>query len=427
MKILISVDGRGLVGELETFESRGVEAYQFRYHPEWVQSGFQVDPELPLVADMPFHSKRLWGVFQDISPDRWGRLIQQRAQKRYLTETDYLLGVSDRLRMGALRLALADRPGRYIADRNDVPKLIHIRTLEAASRRVESGIETNADLTELIGAGSSLGGAHPKAVIEDDGCLYLAKFQPKSAIERTGAWEATLLDLAMLAGQVVPEHRLLNKEGDSPIVLVKRFDRLPDGGRLHYASAMTLAGLQDGEGASYVELSGILSNVSAKPQQDSFELWKRMVFNAMVGNTDDHLRNHGFLRVTDGWSLSPVFDLNPDATPFGRRAHALAFLPGEVCPSFALLEEAGAFFNLGESDMKQALVRIANALKQWRAVATRNGLSEREISRTEGAFEHQGLEDLCAAGCRPDGQTFHKHIPLSRLRERVPRRGGRGQ
>jgi len=395
MKILVSMDRYGAVGELDVFENRGAEHYRFTYHPDWViKYGFQLDPELPLLADMPFHSTRLWGVFLDASPDRWGRLIQERAHKRYLTAVEYLLGVSDLLRMGALRFALAEEPAKHLAEHVDVPKLVCLKELEEASRHVESGIETKEELAALIGAGSSMGGANPKASVQDGEQLYLAKFQPQRAARRTSLWEATLLDLAALSGQLVPKHRLLNKEGDAPILLVERFDRPQDGGRLPYVSALTML---EGADASYAELASVLSNGSAAPQEDSLELWRRMVFNAMAGNIDDHLRNHGFLRTPQGWRLSPVFDLNPVPFAFETRTHALAFMQGETNPSLKLLEETALFFNLGHEDKMLALRSVANALGQWREVAARNGLNSREIKNLENAFEHQGREELRAA------------------------------
>jgi len=394
MKILVSMDQYGAVGELDVFENRGAEHFRFTYHPDWITGcGFQLDPELPLFADTPFYKAGLWGAFLDASPDRWGRLIQERAHKRYLTAVEYLLGVSDPLRMGALRFALANEPARYLAEHRDVPKLVCIKALEEASRHVESGIETKEELAALIGAGSSLGGANPKASVQDGEQLYLAKFQPQQAARRTSLWEATLLDLAALSGQLVPEHRLLNMEGDSPILLVARFDRTPDGGRLPYVSALTML---EGNDASYAELASVLSNGSVAPKKDGLELWRRMVFNAMVGNIDDHLQNHGFLRTPEGWRLSPAFDLNPVPFTFENRIHALAFMQGETRPSLKLLKETALFFNLGNEDKMSTLRSVANALEQWRAVAARNGLNPREIENMENAFEHQGREDLKA-------------------------------
>ena len=396
MKLVVTMDWANQpekVGELEIFNNRGAETYQFTYAKDWAAKGFQIDPALDLVPGFQYHSQNLPGAFQDISPDRWGRLIQQRAKGGFMSDADFLLGASDQMRLGALRLSEAGRPEIFLAANANVPKLVHIRTLEEASQRLEKGLETEEDLQHLLGPGTSLGGARPKAVVQDGGKLYLAKFQSNLDTERVGAWEATLLDLAQKAGIPVAGHRLLNKDDEHPILLLERFDR-NDAGRIPFASAMTLSGLRDGQNASYGELASVVSSLSAQPKLDSFDLWRRMTFNAMTGNTDDHLRNHAFLRDRQGWRLSPAYDLNPNNEPFERRAHALAFLPGESKPSLDLCKEMAAFFNLNKQQVEHGLKRIGNALAQWRGIAKRNGLTEGEIKRQATAFEHQDSQRL---------------------------------
>ena len=419
MKLVVTMDWAGdktRVGELEVFNTRGAETYQFTYATDWTDRGFQIDPALELVPGFVHHSQRLPGVFQDISPDRWGRLVQQRAHSGFLSEADYLLGVSDLMRMGALRLSKEERPEVFLADNTRVPKLVHIRALEEASLRLEKGQQTEEDLQQLIGPGTSLGGARPKAAVEDGGTLYLAKFQSNLDTERVGAWEATMLDLAGRAGIDVARHRLLNKDDARPILLLERFDR-DVAGRIPFASAMTLAGLRDGQAASYGELASIVSSLSSHTKLDCLELWRRMVFNAMTGNTDDHLRNHAFLRDGNGWRLSPAYDLNPSNEPFERRAHALAFLPGENRPSLALCMEIASFFHLEKRQADEVLQRIGSALQQWRAIASKNGLTESEIKRKSAAFEHQDSERLIAlaATARP------KPEPNPQTRQNFPR------
>lgn len=396
MKLRVTMDWvscSGTVGELDVFHSRGAESYQFTYAAEWAKHGFQIDPALDLFAGFTHHSQTLPGVFQDISPDRWGRLVQKRAKSGISTDTDYLLGVSDFMRMGALRLSNADRPEIFLADNTLVPKLVHIRELEEAARRLEQGAETQSDLAQLIDAGSSLGGAHPKAVVQDGNTLYLAKFQSHSDTERVCAWEATMLDLAHQAGIPTPRHRLLNPTSARPILLLERFDR-NEFGRIPFASAMTLTGRRDGEDASYAELASVVSSLSPQPKSDSFDLWRRMTFNAMAGNTDDHLRNHAFLRHPSGWRLSPAYDLNPNPEPVERRTHALAFLPGEYRPSLSLCKETAEFFNLNKTQVDHGLKAIAEALAQWRGLAKKNGLTENELKRFAHAFEHDEVERL---------------------------------
>ena len=213
------------VGELITTNNSGKEHYLFVYGKEWVKEGFAIDPALNLVPGIPYHSSKLWGIFQDISPDRWGRLVQDRSHEGHLTATDYMLGVSDYMRMGALRLSEQSAPDNYLAQHTNVPTLASLRELEEASRRLEKGLETDADIQLLLEPGSSLGGAHPKAAIADQGRLFIAKFQSRMSIVRTSSWEATLLEMAKVAGLNVANHQLINPQGERPILLVERVDQ----------------------------------------------------------------------------------------------------------------------------------------------------------------------------------------------------------
>ncbi|MBK1710753.1 type II toxin-antitoxin system HipA family toxin [Marichromatium gracile] len=389
---------RRTVGQLDIFTSqRGTERYQFTYDRDWCRAGFAIDPDLDLLPGMPFQASKLWGAFQDIAPDRWGRLVQDRVLDRYLNESDYLLGVSDHMRMGALRLSLAETPGEFLALTTDVPKLVHLRALEAAIERLEQGVQTDTDLALLAQPGSSLGGAHPKAAIEDKGKLYIAKFQSRLDTERVGAWEATVLDLAGAAGLRVAKHRLLNANGERPVLLVERFDR-QQGGRVPFASAMTLAARdeQSADAASYLELADVIKATSAQPKLDQVELWRRMTFNALCGNTDDHLRNHGFLREPQGWRLSPAYDLNPDRHALDRRRHALSFDGEQRRPSLQLCLDLADYFGVDETIQAHALGALGKALTSWQDLAKHNGLRGEEIKRMSGAFEHADTERLQA-------------------------------
>lgn len=396
MKLVVTMDWSvcpGKVGELEVFDTRGTQTYQFTYTQAWAAKGFQIDPTLDLVPGFTQHSQTLSGAFKDMSPDRWGRFVQKRANSGFLSDADFMLGVSDPLRMGAMRLSEASQPDLFLADNTNVPKLVSIRRLEEASRRLEKGLETEDDLRQLLGPGTSLGGAHPKAAVQDGTKLYLAKFQSNMDTERIGAWEATLLDLAQKAGIPAAKHRLINQHDTRPILLLERFDR-NEVGRIPFASAMTLAGLRDGQEGSYGELASVVSSLSSQAKLDSFDLWRRMTFNAMTGNTDDHLRNHGFLRDRQGWRLSPAYDLNPNHEPFERRNHALAFLPGESKPSLELCKDMAAFFNLDKKQVAHGLQTLGSALGQWRKTASHNGLTDSEITRKAAAFEHTDSEQL---------------------------------
>lgn len=396
MKLIVSMDWNGntrRVGHLDVFSSRGSETYQFTYEPDWIKDGFQIDPELDLIEGQSFHMSTLAGCFQDAAPDRWGRLIQKRAHHGHLGEIDYQLGVSDFMRAGALRFSSDDTPDTYLSNHHSVPKLVDIRAFEEASRRVENGVETSDDLLQLLGPGSSLGGARPKAVIQDKGSLYIAKFMSRNDDERVPTWEAVMLDLASRAGITVPEHRLLNKNTQRPVLLVKRFDRVKES-RIPFSSAMTLTGMVDGDEYNYADLAALMRGFSPHANSDSLELWRRMIFNAMTGNTDDHLRNHAFLRVGDGWQLSPAYDLNPNPLPIDKRRHTLAFVQGEYAPSLKVCMEVGQALSLPKPQMKNILKDVGSALGQWRDVAKQHGLSDSEIGRMSTAFDHKESQKL---------------------------------
>lgn len=406
-KIKVSIDWQGSqhdVGTLDIFESRGAERYQFTYSFEWTQKGFAVDPSLELIPGVPFMDNKLWGAFQDISPDRWGRLVQSRVNNRHMTESDYLLGVSDFMRMGALRLSNAEQPDVFLAVNTDVPKLVHLRELEAAVHRLEQGKETHADLAMIAQPGSSLGGAHPKASVVDNNKLWLAKFQSSTDTERVSLWEATMLDLATTAGIRTARHRILNEDSERPVLLVERFDR-NNGQRIPFMSAMTMLERNENskDGASYLEIADTITRYSSQPKMDKFELFKRMVFNSMTGNTDDHLRNHGFLREQNGWRLSPAYDLNPTQERFERRNHALSFDGDRTKPSLDTCLELSEFFGVNEKEAEIAVAKIAVSVSNWQNVARQNGLSGEEIKRMEYSFEH------------PDANRLKQYIKKSQM------------
>lgn len=383
------------VGELIATSNNGKEHYLFVYSKEWANEGFAIDPSLNLVPGIPYHSSNLWGVFQDISPDRWGRLVQDRSREGHSTAADYMLGVSDYMRMGALRLSKQSSPYDYLAQHTSVPTLASLRGLEEASRRLEDGLETDADIQLLLEPGSSLGGAHPKAAIEDQGHLFIAKFQSRMSIVRTSSWEATLLEMAKIAGLNVAKHQLINPQGERPILLVKRFDR-KDANRIPFASAMTLMSLDDesADDGSYIELADIIKKVSPQPKIDQYELWRRMTFNAMVGNIDDHLRNHGFLHDQQGWRLSPAFDINPVAIQLEKRRHALSFDGERLTPSLKTCVELAPYFDVDKTMIDYALLKIGKSLESWQDVARENTLEDEEIKRMEKAFNHEDTERL---------------------------------
>lgn len=305
------------IGTLYVDRIRGAEHFSFEYSDAYLNrsgSSIAIDPELLLYRGRQFSTgKPNFGIFSDSAPDRWGRTLLDRRERiraraagekpRKLLESDYLLGVYDRTRMGALRFSF-EEGGPFLSDAEDdeVPPWATLRTLEEASRQLEKDEDIYNDkwLSQLLKPGSSLGGARPKANVEDvDGSLWIAKFPSKNDEVNTGAWEKTVNELAARCGLNVPPARLETFTKNGSTFLVRRFDR-EGAKRIHFASAMTMLGKTDGassaDGTSYLEIAEFLRSAGSKADDDLRELWKRIVFNMAVSNTDDHLRNHGLSR-----------------------------------------------------------------------------------------------------------------------------------
>ncbi|MBQ0036285.1 MAG: type II toxin-antitoxin system HipA family toxin [Firmicutes bacterium] len=315
---------------------RGEESYSFEYDKGWLEKtgmSLILDPELmPYFGRQYSSSNNIFGIFADTSPDRWGRVLMNKRERisadkegrkpQKLYGSDYLLGVYDKTRMGGIRFK-ASLDGPFLSDdiETPVPLWTTLRTLEEASRNFENDENGLSEkwLSQLINPGSSLGGARPKATVADtNGNLWIAKFPSKNDENDTGAWEMVVHELAKICGLNVPEARLEKFSSYGSTFLTKRFDRNGEK-RIHYASAMTLLGKTDGasaaDGSSYLDIASFIKSYGARPKEDLLELWKRVVFNMAVTNTDDHLRNHAFILTDKGWILSPLFDVNP--VPFG--------------------------------------------------------------------------------------------------------------
>ncbi|HEY6161189.1 MAG TPA: type II toxin-antitoxin system HipA family toxin, partial [Bacteroidia bacterium] len=323
-----------LMGCLYSTLSKGKEIFLFEYDEAWLRSGFSqtIDPDLQLYSGPQYvrDDKRNFGIFLDSCPDRWGRVLMQRREAllakkgsrkpKNLLESDYLLGVFDGHRMGALRFKLEEK-GEFLNDNKEMasPPWVSLRELEHASLKFE---EDNIDDPEyskwinmLIAPGTSLGGARPKSgVLDPEGNLWIAKFPSKNDDKDVGGWEMVVNELAKLSGLNIAEGRAQKFNSKYHTFLTKRFDRTGKGERIHFASAMTLTGHTDGDdhegGASYLQLAEFLIRNGARVNENLEELWKRIVFNICVKNTDDHLRNHGFLFTDKGWILSPAYDIN---------------------------------------------------------------------------------------------------------------------
>ena len=394
-----------LVGKLSVNTLRGSENYSFEYDSNWlIAHQFQVnlDPELMPYAGRQFPiEKNIFGVFADASPDRWGRLLMNKRERLLaekegrkpakLHDSDYLLGVYDKTRMGGLRFKL-DPNGPFLSDDKDTatPPWTSLRTLEEASRNFEndeSGL-TAKWIEQLIKPGSSLGGARPKATVADTkGQLWIAKFPSKNDENDTGAWEKVVHDLARMCGLNVPESKIEKFSKLGSTFLVKRFDR--DGEkRIHFASAMTLLGKTDGadaaEGVSYLDIVGFIKAYGASPKSDLVEIWKRMLFNMAVTNTDDHLRNHAFILTSKGWALSPLYDVNP--VPYGDEL-SLLVNDQDNSISVELAIQTAPRFGISKSEAQNYAEDIINIVNNnWEKLAKQYGLTRNQIENMRPAF-----------------------------------------
>jgi len=393
-----------LMGQLYVSESRGKEMFSFEYNHDWIRNadtGFVFDPDLQLYEGRQYAlDKPLFGVFSDSCPDRWGRLLMKRKEAmlareenrkpRALTESDYLLGVCDETRIGALRFSLEEN-GVFLSAEKDLaaPPWTTLRTLESASLSFENDENGEEEkwLRQLLAPGSSLGGARPKASVQaPDGSLWIAKFPSKHDEWNSGAWEIVVHKLAVKCGLSVPAAKLETFSDTGSTFLVKRFDR-DSSRRMHFASAMALLGKTDGEGAegtSYLDIAAFIKSNGASPEQDLRELWKRVVFNMAVSNTDDHLRNHGFLLAENGWTLSPMYDVNPNI--YGN-ALSLNVSTDDSSVNFELAIETAKYYDVSLDEAKSIVAEISGIVSEnWRSVAGEYGLSRSSISRMEPAF-----------------------------------------
>lgn len=394
------------VGTLRTYLRRGRVAATFEYHSDWLANPdrFSIEPALALT--MGTFDRQALGAIGDSAPDTWGRQLMQRAERRRaeadgrrvrtLSEVDYLLGVSDPSRLGALRFK---RPtdGEFQAPQTQgVPGVVSLNRLLHASRRILANEESDDDLQLIFAPGSSLGGARPKAsVVDAQGQLSIAKFPKQTDDYRLELWEAVALTLAGRAGIRTTPHDLLDVDGAS-VLLSRRFDRAR-AVRVPYVSALSMLGVADGERASYPEIVDALTRHGAQAATDARELFRRMVLNVLISNVDDHLRNHGFLWTgRAGWTLSPVFDLNP--TPIDVRARILttSISLDEATCDLALVESVIDLFGMSLDDGREEIRRVGAVVATWRSVAADWGATSAEITRMASAFEHTDLTKATA-------------------------------
>ncbi|HUF04391.1 MAG TPA: type II toxin-antitoxin system HipA family toxin [Aridibacter sp.] len=395
------------VGQLWANIRNRQESAVFQYSDEWLKQDirFTMDPLLPATPG-PFYTQpgqALFGFISDSAPDRWGKTLMRREERRRaslenrvprtLFEIDFVLGVNDSARQGALRFKSAT-DGPFLADRDGfgVPPLVELARLLTAVERFEDDAENAEDMKLLLAPGSSLGGARPKAsVLDRDGSLLIAKIPSKSDDHDIIRWEAVTLKLAEHARIRVEKWRLEEIQ-DHAVLFVSRFDRT-GAARIPYLSAMTMLGAAERETHSYLEVCDAIQRFGALPGEDMEELWRRIVFTVLVSNTDDHLRNHGFLYSgVDGWRLSPMFDVNPVPVDLGPRVLATSIDLEDASASLELAMEHAAYFEVNHQTAVRIIREVAGAVARWRNVARALGLSVNEIERMNSAFEHSDTE-----------------------------------
>ncbi len=408
--ILVYIDLEGVpmkVGRLWSRYRHGRESMSFEYDRGWLNypNRFSLDPALKLLAGS-FHAspdKPLFGAIDDSAPDRWGRLLMRRSERkkaerekrvaRSLREIDFLLNVDDEGRQGALRFKKEEKdPFLTTYDRNHIPPLIEVGKLLRAASKIYQESDTEEDLRLLLAPGSSLGGARPKASVKDkDGHLAIAKFPRKDDEIDTIGWEAVALTLASKAGIKVPEWRI-ESTGRQQILVSRRFDRKKDI-RVPFLSAMSVLEAKDNEMHSYLEIADAIRKISASPKEDLESLWRRIVFNVLISNVDDHLRNHAFLYIgLSGWRLSPAYDLNPTPTDIRPRILSTAIDLVDPSASLDLAIEVAYYFDLDDLQTKKIIKEVGAATASWRKEAAKFKIKKDEIARMASAFEHEDLQ-----------------------------------
>jgi serine/threonine-protein kinase HipA len=404
IEVDVQIAGRDVpAGRLWTHRHGRSESATFSYREDYLQldDAYALDPGLPLQTGQQQTpvNQPLFGAMSDCAPDGWGRRLVRRTEaqrareadtrQRELNEIDFLLGARDDLRQGALRFRSHDGEQYLAVDSEGVPHLIGLPRLLNAAEKLERDEPTSEDLRLLLHGGSSLGGARPKAhVLDTEGRLAIAKFPSPQADEwDVIRWEAVALTLARHARITVPEHQLHVIE-DRPVLVLRRFDR-DTSGRIGYLSAMTLLQARDGEQASYLEIAETIEERSPSADTDLWELWRRIVFTILISNTDDHLRNHGFLRSsTAGWSLSPAFDLNPN--PEGEAKQLTTAIDGNNTEaSLVTALEIAGLFRISAAQARAIVAEVLAATERWRDVAQGKGLGGQQLERLEPAFEHE--------------------------------------
>jgi serine/threonine-protein kinase HipA len=403
VEVVVAVGARDLLaGRLYPHNRRGSQSASFIYDDEYLANpeSYPLDPGLPLVTgtlQTPV-GRALFGAFADSAPDRWGRTLLQREERararadatapRSMTEIDLLLGVRDDLRQGALRFRNGGEDEFRAAEESGIPVLTDLPSLLDIATRTERDAADYEELRRLARAGSSLGGARPKAhVLDAAGRIAIAKFPSENSDTwNVMAWEKVALDLARDAEIVVPDSQLI-QVGRRNALIVDRFDRRGKT-RIGYASAMTMLEASEGDQRSYLEIADAVERLSPAATAELRQLWRRIAFSILISNTDDHLRNHGFLHERrDSWTLSPAFDLNPNPGS-GRKFLSTQIDFQSTLASVDTLMSTASYFRLGNEGALEILAQVVRSVARWRGVAASHGLQRHELDIMEPAFEH---------------------------------------
>ena len=379
----------------------------FKYEPSWLEQAhaFPLDPELDMFPGEFYPKDSNFGVFMDSCPDRWGQILMKRREvidakeegraPRTLGAWEFLLGIQDCTRMGALRFTLPGKK-RFLDDEAlTAPPVARIAELQAIAYEITKDKDADFDqlkewLKVLVAPGSSLGGARPKANVTDEkNHLWIAKFPSADDDYDVALWEKILHGMANDCGIDVPESDVLKLGDKYHTFMVKRFDRV-ENGRIFYASAMTMLNHVDTEDASYLELAEFISTLGDpdRIEQDLRELFTRVVFNVMTANRDDHLRNHGFIRRPSGWHLSPAFDMNPSVK---KEEHVLALDTHTRQPDMDVVIETAGLYRLNEEQARGIIQNVGSVIGTWHDRARKMGISNQECLEREHLFQQKGL------------------------------------
>ncbi len=387
-----------LAGRLHMRARRGRQSASFEYDARWLSypGRFALDPVYLPLGKGTFHTtggQVLFPGLSDSAPDRWGRVLMTRQARlagsgRTLFESDYLLMVDDQTRQGALRFQEVAGGGFLASSGDPIPPLVALGKLLVASDKVQDDEADLDALQVLLAPGSSLGGARPKAsVLDGRGRLAIAKFPATTDQWPVIVWEQVAVTLAAKAGIDVPETELIDVAARR-VLLTQRFDRRGDR-RVPFLSALALIGAADREGDhSYLEIADAIRQHGQDVARNLRELWRRMIFNVLISNTDDHLRNHGLLRAAEGWILSPAYDLNPVPVDVKPRIHALALDDSSAEASLDTVVGVANYFGIERRAAARIIGEVASAVTSWRDVARAHGLGRTAIDRMESAFEH---------------------------------------